>query len=431
MGYEAAEAYSAEDDNDDASDGTGSDGSVLRSTPDAVGEALSPEQAQLVEEMKSKEALAAQTGVELLRLRARDAAKAQYEEEQSAHAVYTWQQVSHDDAFNMSRNRTMPDIGYMTETPNSPPLPLFYSGKINGVHGDSEAGKSWLMQWVCVQEIRSRRHVLYIDFEDDAGGVYERLLKLGVGESEIREFFHYVNPRNKLTLFERVSYLQLISMDVHKSLAVVDGVTEAMSLENLTGRDEGEVAKWHTLVTKPLAEAGWGVGMIDHTPHGESRVIGSQHKRAAITGVSYLLDSVASFAPGQAGRSILRVEKDRPGGIRAEAAPGSRPQWYGTFVLDATLSYLQPAIWPWKPEEAGTDADYDREPPEKAQRAVLDFVQGSPGADTRTIRTAVRGSKTEHVQWAISWLVDHGNLRTERDGRRTLHFYDHGTGEVG
>lgn len=391
---------------------------------DGDTDVLSSEQQRLIDEHLDAKQLNEDVEFELRKLRGREQARERLEEERAADRAPTWVQVDHDVAFNMSRDRLMPDIGHMTETPNSPPLPLFYVGKINGVHGDSESGKSWLMQYVSVQEIMGRRHVLYVDFEDDAGGVYRRLIQLGASEDAIREFFHYVNPQNKLTVFENIEWHQLISMEATHSLAVVDGVTEAMSLENLTGRDEGEVAKWHSLITKPLAVYGWGVGMIDHTPHGESRVIGSQHKRSAITGVSYSLDSVSSFAPKQCGKSVLRVEKDRPGWIRGEAAPGARPQWYGTFVLDETLSYLQPSIWPWKPEEEGKAEGYDRTPPHHIMRAVLGFVKDNPGAATRTIRVATDG-KTESVNWAIKWLVDEGYLRTSAEGRTVCHYHDH------
>lgn len=381
---------------------------------------LSPEEAASAARDAALVADAAQ--YEVLKIRARrEAARLDEEEQQQGH-VYTWAQVDHDSAFAMVRNgKTMPDIGYMTQTPNSPPFPLLYSGKINGVHGDSEAGKSWFSQHIASQEIRGGRHVLYLDFEDDASGVYGRLLDLGATEDQIRTYFHYVNPQNKLTVFEQASYMKLIQMDAPHSLAVVDGVTEAMSLENLTGRDENEVAKWHHLVTKPLAAAMWGPLTIDHTPHGESRVIGSQHKRSAITGVSYSLDSIASFAGGQCGRSRLRVEKDRPGWIRANAAPGQRPQWYGDFVLDATLSFLQPSIWPWKTQESAEDEGYAQSPPEVAVKDVSSFLALNPGATKNTIRAAVH-HKDATVRWAIEWMVGEGMIRVE-DGPNRSSFH--------
>jgi len=364
---------------------------------------------------------------EVLKIRARREAMRLDEEEQHEGHVYTWAQVDHDSAFAaMANGRPMPDIGYMTSTPNSPPFPLLYSGKINGVHGDSEAGKSWFSQHIATQELRASRHVLYLDFEDDASGVYGRLLELGATEDQIRTYFHYVNPQNKLTVFEQLGYAKLIGMDKTHSLAVVDGVTEAMSLESLTGRDENEVAKWHQLVTKPLAAKGWGVFMIDHMPHGESRAIGSQHKRSAITGVSYSLDSIANFAPGASGRSRIHVVKDRPGWIRSAAAPGKGAggQWYGDFVLDATLHMLQPSIWPWKQDEA-EGKGYEEGPQRSVMDAIAAFVDKHQGCTGRTIRTAVKG-RAQSVLWALDHMVETGALRTESGPRNALlHYVDH------
>ena len=360
----------------------------------------------------------------LIERQAREKAESAYEDEIAKETPRSWVQVAHDEAFAM-RSRPMPDIGHMADYGDSMlPYPLLYSGKINDVHGDSEAGKSWFALHIAVQEMHeSGNQVLYLDFEDDAGSVYQRLIDLGCNEQTIRERFTYINPTNKLNTFEQPSYLSLITMDRTHTLAVVDGVTEAMALEGLTGRDESEVAKWHSIVTKPLAAAGWGVLTIDHTPHGEQRAIGSQHKKAAITGVSYLLDSIAQFAPGQNGMSRLKIEKDRPGWCRQNAEPGSRPQWYGDFTLDGSYGLMRPNIWPWKKRDVN-EPQYIAAPPEDVLKSVLAFVKQSPGAGIKIIREAVKG-KAVTIDWAIEWLLDHGNLRVEKgEGRLVRHYFE-------
>lgn len=359
----------------------------------------------------------------LLDRKAREAAEAAYEDGVAKDTPRSWIAVPHDTALAM-RERPMPDIGHMADYGDGmPPYPLLYSGKINDVHGDSEAGKSWFALHIAVQEMNeSRRHVLYLDFEDDAGSVYQRLVDLGATEDTIRRHFTYINPTNSLNTFERDAYQQLITMEVSRSLAVVDGVTEAMALENLTGRDEGEVAQWHAIVTKPLAAAGWGVLTIDHTPHGENRAIGSQHKKSAITGVSYLLDSVAQFAPGQDGMSMLKVEKDRPGWVRQNCEPGGKPQWYGNFNMDSRIGVLlRPNIWPWRRSTVATP-QFTSLPPVEIINSILGFVKISPGSSSKAIREAVKGKNTS-IDWAMEWLIEHGNLRIEKGERRMIHHY--------
>lgn len=375
-----------------------------------------------IEADKYEKYLDTEARARLLVLEAKDRAQSLYDEKQSEGHVYTWAQVDHDIAFACVNSMAIPDIGHMVDAAGSPPLGLIYSGEINGVHGDSEAGKSWLALWICVQEMRRGRVVMYVDFEDSAGRVYDRLMKLGAPRSMIVEFFRYVNPQNRLSTFEQIEFGRLVNIDAPKSIAVIDGVTEAMALESLTGRDEGEVAKWHQLVTKPLAANGWGPFTIDHTPHGESRQIGSQHKRSAITGVSYAMESIASFAPGQKGRSRLRVDKDRPGGVRGEAAPGSRPQWYGDFTLDATTTMLDACVWPWLPETQAQQQGYEERPPEAVMDAVCSFVDKNQGCTGRTIRTAVKG-RAQSVLWALDHLVETGVIKTKPGPRNaSLHY---------
>lgn len=361
----------------------------------------------------------------LLDRQARERAESAYEDEIAKDAPRSWVQVPHDAALAM-RARPMPNIGHMADYgENMAPYPLIYSGKINDVHGDSEAGKSWFALHIAVQEMsESRNQVIYLDFEDDAGSVYQRLIDLGCSEDTIRSHFTYINPTNKLNSFEQPGYLSLIATTAPHTLAVVDGVTEAMALEGLTGRDEGEVAKWHSIVTKPLAAAGWGVLTIDHTPHGETRAIGSQHKKSAITGVSYLLDSIAQFAPGQNGMARLKIEKDRPGWCRQNAEPGSRPQWYGDFTLDGQFGLMRPNVWPWKVRNNETTS-YIKTPPIEIMKAILAFLKASPGVSNKTIREAIKG-KNETIDWALEWLLGHQNVRVEKGDRRAFcYYFDH------
>jgi hypothetical protein len=376
---------------------------------------------EAVEADKTEHDIAGQATVELSRMLAKDKARVLFEEEQHKDRPRTWVVTDHDAAFALADQRPMPDIGHMVDAPSSPPLPLIYSGKINGVHGDSEAGKSWLAMHMAIQEMNRGRRVMYVDFEDDAGSVYGRLLALGIHKDRLREFFRYIRPEGKLTVFEAVEFAQEVCTDQPHSLAVIDGVTEAMAMEGLTGRDEAEVARWHQILTKPLAAAGWGVFMIDHTPHGENRAIGSQHKRSAITGVSYWLESIKPFAKGQKGRSRLRVEKDRPGWIRGEAAAGERPQWYGDFTLDST-GLMEAAVWPWLPPSEEEEAGYTAMPPERVLLAVCAFVGANPGCSQRAIRTGVVGRTDEKI-WAAEWLIEKGYIEKRPGPNRAVdHF---------
>ena len=59
---------------------------------------------------------------------------------------------------------------------------LFYAGKVHSVHGETESGKSWIVQYAAAQCLLASDTdaVLYVDFEDNAADVGDRLVKLGV-----------------------------------------------------------------------------------------------------------------------------------------------------------------------------------------------------------------------------------------------------------
>ncbi len=65
---------------------------------------------------------------------------------------------------------------------------LFYRGKVNGVAGDSNGGKSWLALAVCTQAIATAT-VVYVDLEDDQLGTVERLVDLGADPEAILNRF--------------------------------------------------------------------------------------------------------------------------------------------------------------------------------------------------------------------------------------------------
>ncbi|MBG0853812.1 AAA family ATPase [Streptomyces spinoverrucosus] len=325
----------------------------------------------------------------------------------------SWAPVNLDSIWEEAESETQTDVGYLT---GDMPLGIFYRGKINGVHAESEAGKSWLACLVAAQEIRAHRHVAYIDFEDDAGSIIRRLKTLGASREDIATYFHYCNPTGPLTDVDEREFQQLVSLG--GSLAIFDGMTESMALEGLNGKEAEDVAAWHAKLTKAFAAAQWAVVVLDHVPHDGNRALGSQHKKSAITGVSYFLDPVHPIGKGVIGKSRLRVEKDRPAWVRAHAIPGKTPQHFADLVIDFKDKPMPSAnVWPARPVE---DRGYRPDPPERLRKAVLGFVQHNPGASLGAIRKGVTGGNGD-IDWALEWLIDHAQVIVKRDGQAKRH----------
>ncbi|WP_441957533.1 hypothetical protein [Mycolicibacterium houstonense] len=73
---------------------------------------------------------------------------------------------------------------------------MFYRGRIHSVHGETESGKPWLVQCAAAECLLIGEPVLCLDFEDEAGAVPERLVRLGVSADVVENpaLFVYVHP---------------------------------------------------------------------------------------------------------------------------------------------------------------------------------------------------------------------------------------------
>lgn len=215
---------------------------------------------------------------------------------------------------------------------------LFYPGRVNGIQGESEAGKSWVALISCLVEINRGNHVVYLDFEDSEEGVVSRLLLIGARPDDIHHLFHYVRPGTTPTPAALRAFIARIG-DLGPSLIIVDGVTEAMVMMGLELKENTEIAKFGRMLLRPLADTGAAVVPLDHVvKNNESRgryALGGVHKLNAVDGVQYMLEAVRPFGINTEGRSRLRIAKDRPAQIRRHALPGGRNpmHWFADLVI--------------------------------------------------------------------------------------------------
>lgn len=244
---------------------------------------------------------------------------------------------------------------------------LFYRGKTHSVHGESESGKSWLVQCATAECPIGGEPVLYVDFEDEGGAVAERLILLGVPPEVVDNptMFVYVHPDvAPTTARERAAFDALLGRTY--SLAVVDGVTDAMGVFGLSTKDNDDIAQWHRALPKAIANnTGAAVACVDHvTKDSQTRgrfALGGQHKMAGLSGAAYVVEMEQPFAVGQAGRASVRVGKDRPGlvrGLGGRWRKSDRTQHVADLYLESTNA--ERTTWALAmPENAGKSTDTD------------------------------------------------------------------------
>jgi len=291
---------------------------------------------------------------------------------------------------------------------------LIYPGKVHSFAGESESLKSWALLVAAVAEINAGRVVAWLDFEDSAPSVVGRLLALGASREAILSCFRYHRPSEPLGTARGAILADLLAD--RPTLAVIDGVTEAMSLLGLDPSSNADVATFLTALVRPLAGAGAAVATIDHvTKSREGRgryAIGAQHKLSGLDGAAYTLELAAPFGHGRHGIARMYVQKDRPGRVR-EHCPGQlagelhlRSQPDGSVLAEITAPVSQDEM-PFRPTVL--------------MSRVSRLLEASPaGLSGRAIGDAVAG-KTAGVRLATQVLVSEGYVAVETVGQARLH----------
>ena len=192
-----------------------------------------------------------------------------------------------------------------------------YAGRVNGLHGDSGIGKSYVAGVAGKDEIDAGNHVVWVDLEDpDAMTVIGRLRDdFGLDPDTIRERFHYYGPTEPFGELPLQEVERAIGEHA-PTLVVIDSVGEAFGLEGIDENKDSEVGPWMRRVARRLADAGPAVLLLDHSTKGADNPLhpsGSKRKRAAITGASFLVEARRPLIKGAGGVLTLTCAKDRHG----------------------------------------------------------------------------------------------------------------------
>lgn len=286
---------------------------------------------------------------------------------------------------------------------------LVYAAKLHSINGEPESGKSWLALHFCAQQIEEGHHVLYVDFEDSAPSVVGRLRVLGLEDDAIGGRFHYVRPDESIIGHEgRIGDL----CQFHAvGLVVVDGVTEAMAVHGLSLMNNDDIAKFIKTLPRVIQRTGAAVVMIDHvTKSREDRgrfAIGGQHKLAAIDGAVYGLEAKVPFVRGAGGESLVKVDKDRPGGVRPQATRGVVGRFTMSPKADGSVyAGIQP---PASEDVPRTEGERAADLRDRIERELMEH----PFKFTKTRLRDRVGGKRELVAEALRELEDEGGYIAE------------------
>jgi AAA domain len=300
-----------------------------------------------------------------------------------------------------------------TILPRSDGERLIYAAKVHSIIGEPESAKGWFAHRAAKDRLEAGDHVFYVDFEDEAAAAVDRQLALGTSEETILQRLHYVRPDEPLDQVARPELERALDA-FSPTLAVIDGLTDALGLHGIDLRDNTEVANWMRDLPHGLRRRGIAVLVIDHvSKDADSRgryAIGAQHKLAKVD-VSYRLVVKEPLGRGLTGRVLIRVEKDRPGHVRRLA----RDKWVGEMIGESLPGGAMDLALEPPSELPGTFR------PTGLMKRVSRAVEDSPGLSITGIRSAVPG-RSEYVDGARARLVKEGFIEARKDGPAERHY---------
>jgi hypothetical protein len=294
---------------------------------------------------------------------------------------------------------------------------LLYRGLVHSVHGESESGKSLIIQLVCARLVNRGQKVLYIDHESDVASVVDRLLDFGADSVAVADHFVYVQPEVRPdSVEERRAWEEILCGKY--AIAVIDGVTDALGIFGCSTSDNDEIAGWLRTVPKKIAaRTGAAVVLIDHVTKDTATrnrwAIGGQAKMAGLTGAAYTVEIVAPLGRGMRGEVVLRIAKDRPGAIRPHCGPSSRKdrtQEAARIIVDATDE--SPTVTIGAPGNKNPSEQNAFRPTNLMERACK-AVEDHPGLTKNKIAEKIGGKKQWALQ-AIDILRAEGYVTTTR-----------------
>ena len=286
---------------------------------------------------------------------------------------------------------------------------LWYGGKVNGLLGESESGKTWVALLGVAQTLAGGGRVAYLDFEDTPAGIVSRLRAMGVPGDHFARL-DYIGPDETLHLGAQGDIADYMNT-AHPALVVIDGVNAAMTLMGLDLTSNTDATRFTQTLLRPLTTRGAAVVAIDHVPKSkEGRGkggIGAQAKRAMMTGCAISVEVAEPFGRGMTGRLRLYVDKDRPGFVRAQS---EEARFAGTAILESNGESGEVAVIIRPPGTTASQAQDGRITPRIS--AIMEKVSsylasGETDTSLRSIRKAVPG-RPEAVAEAVEHLVRGG-----------------------
>lgn len=309
---------------------------------------------------------------------------------------------------------------------------LGYLGMSHIIGGESEAGKTRLMDLATVQEVRAGRPVIRFDLENGAMLTRQALKDMGLTKEEVKGLVRYRHAKAPWSVKKAEKEAAEFAAD-GGYLVVLDSSTamaSALNLEVSGGRSE-DVERLYTITMNPWKEAGLAVFTLDNVTKANAlSFAGSQHKKSGAD-VGLGLVTRSPFGVGVAGWSDLYVIKDRGSAIAWEPQEGLR--WAGRMQSspiterEVAFSVIAPASINDQVQLADVVVDLDALPPGVGKALavlpeVLAWFPEMPCKEDVIVKLKVAGAGFDTRDRGVFWhqAVKQGLVKITKKGAKHL-----------
>lgn len=292
---------------------------------------------------------------------------------------------------------------------------LFYKGRVNGVFGDPESGKTWLGLVAGVEAMHDGDLFTMVDVDHNGQDhTVARLMLLGARIEHLAnpDRFRYYEPEDADELRAAITEITALAPNV----VLLDSIGEILPMLGVKSVDNDEITAALREIVMPPAKAGSCVIHVDHLPKGADArstgyAIGGTAKKRATDGAYLRVEARTQPVPGGIGRMTLRIEKDRTGELRKSSGGG----YAGDFTLDSTLSSV--TTWSIGRMEAPKNADGSFRPTTYMDK-VAAYVADNPDCSGRDIESAIPGT-AKYIRDALHILITEGHVVRNRGPQRS------------
>ena len=286
---------------------------------------------------------------------------------------------------------------------------LIYGTRTCWIAGEAGTGKTWIALQAAIEAASDDKRVLWIDAEDSAATLAQRLYTLRAGDlARAPDLFQRV---------ESADWRSANDLEREAAITCLQGGLVVIDAAGSTGAGESadSFTEWRQV---HLLAGPHGTLVVDHVPkritdNDGARLrgpIGSVQKLNAVTGSSLYIAGLP-WTDTHPGTLHVIYDKDRPSGLGTLGRRGERiARIQGTPTNgELTLSVLP------RPEP--------REHTPDAIEAITAIITEHPGINTRTIRDEATGLSNQAVTAALRHLTDRGDVTVEAGPRGARRHY--------